>query len=118
MVINMAYEMFNYQPNPNDYYRDLMQSFIDAQWYDTSAKTPENGGALLEQAAIGSDEYNCIEAWIKPTVATTTRGLTDPADFNTLIFKSIDHTVVRGLIILAPYRSDAISKSLELLETP
>lgn len=94
----MAYKMFNYQPDPNDYYRDLMSAFIDAQWYDTSAKTPENGGALLEQAAIGSDEYNEIEAWIKPTVATTTRGLVDPLDFNTLIFKSIDHVVPRGLL--------------------
>lgn len=94
----MAYEIFNYQSDPNDYYRDLMQSFIDAQWYDTSAKTPENGGQLFEQAAIGSSEYNEIEAWIKPTVATTTRGFTDPTDFNTLIFKSIDHTVPRGLL--------------------
>lgn len=94
----MAYEMFNYQPDPNDYYRDLTQEFIDSQWYDTSAKTPENGGQLLEQAAIGSDEYNCIEAWVKPTVATTTRGLVDPIDFNTLIFRSIDHVVPRGLM--------------------
>ena len=94
----MAYEMFQYQPNPNDYYRDLTQSFIDEQWYNTSAKTPENGGELLEQAAIGSDEYNCIEAWIKPTVATTSTGMKDPLDFNTLIFKSIDHIVPRGLL--------------------
>lgn len=94
----MAYEMFQYQPNPNDYYRDLTQEYICAQWDNTSAKTPENGGELLEQVAIGSNEYKCIEAWIKPTVATTTRGLVDPRDFNTLVFKSINHTVPRGLL--------------------
>lgn len=99
----MAYEMFNYQPDPNDYYRDLMQEFINAQWYDTSAKTPKNGGALLEQASIGSDEYNEIEAWIKPTVATTSTGLKDSRDFLQLIFKSIDHIVGRGRM----YRFDS-----------
>lgn len=93
----MAYDLFNYQADPNDYYRDLMSAFIDEQWTNTSAKTPENGGQLLEQASIGSDEYCCIEAWIKPTVATTSRGFTNPEDFNTLIFRSIDHTVPRGL---------------------
>lgn len=71
----MAYEMFQYQPNPNDYYRDLTQSFIDEQWYNTSAKTPENGGELLEQNEIGSNEYSCVQAWVAPTVATTSTGL-------------------------------------------
>lgn len=71
----MAYEMFQYQQSPNDYYRDLTQSFIDAQWYNTSAKTPENGGELLEQNEIGSNEYSCVQAWVAPTVATTSTGL-------------------------------------------
>ena len=94
----MAYDVFTAQADPNDYYRDLMQDFISAQWVDTSAKTPENGGVLLEQAAIGSDEYNEIEAWVKPTVATTSTGLKDTRDFLQLIFKSIDHIVDRGLM--------------------
>ena len=71
----MAYEMFQYQPNPNDYYRDLTQEYIDSQWDNTSAKTPENGGALLEQNGIGSNEYSCVQAWVAPTVATTSTGL-------------------------------------------
>ena len=99
----MAYEMFNYQLDPNGYYRDLTQEFINAQWYDTSAKTPENGGALLEQAAIGSDEYNEIEAWVKPTVATTSTGLKDTRDFLQFIFKDINHVVDRGRM----YRFDS-----------
>lgn len=71
----MAYEMFQYQSNPNDYYRDLTQEYICAQWDNTSAKTPENGGALLEQNGIGSTEYSCVQAWVVPTVASTSTGL-------------------------------------------
>lgn len=93
----MAYEMFQYQPSPNDYYRDLTQEYICAQWYNTSAKTPENGGELLEQNEIGSNEYSCVQAWVAPTVATTSTGQKDTIDFLQLIFKDIDHFVVRGL---------------------
>lgn len=71
----MAYEFMQYQAAPNDYYRALTQSFIDSQWTNSSARAPENGGKLLEQAAIGSSEYNEIEAWVKPTVASTSTGL-------------------------------------------
>lgn len=94
----MGYDTFKYQPAPNNYYRDLMQEFIYSQWDNTSAKTPENGGAILEQAAIGSDEYNEIEAWVKPTVASTTTGLKDGDDFLQFIFKDITHTAARGLL--------------------
>lgn len=69
------YDLLQYQESPNDYYRDLMQNFISSQWYNTSAKTPENGGELLEQNEIGSNEYSCVQAWIAPTVATTSTGL-------------------------------------------
>lgn len=93
----MAYEMFQYQPNPNNYYRDLTQEYINSQWDNTSAKTPENGGALLEQNGIGSNEYNPVEAWLAPTVATTSTGQKDTIDFLQLIFRDIDHFVVRGL---------------------
>ena len=94
----MGYDTFKYQPLPNDYYRDLIQEFISSQWDNTSAKTPENGGAILEQAAIGSSEYNVIEAWVKPTVASTTTGMKDSADFLQFIFKDITHTAPRGLL--------------------
>lgn len=93
----MVYDMFQYQPSPNDYYRDLTQSFIDAQWSNTSAKTPENGGGLLEQAEIGSTEYCCVQAWVAPTVATTSTGYKDTADFLQLIFRDINHLSIRGL---------------------
>ena len=69
------YDMLQHNPLPNDYYRDLMSAFISAQWDNTSAKTPENGGELLEQNGIGSNEYSCVQAWVAPTVATTSTGL-------------------------------------------
>lgn len=78
----MPYNFFNavndsiMNPTPNDLYRANAQEFINEQWDNTSAKTPENGGKILEQAAIGSNDYNEIEAWVRPTVAETSTGLT------------------------------------------
>ena len=82
---------------PNDYYRELAQSFIDQSWDNTAAKTPENGGEIKEQATIGSDEYNVIEAWVKTTVGDVTTGLRDSGDFIKIYFRDIAHTVPRGL---------------------
>lgn len=82
---------------PNDYYRDLAQSFIDQSWNNTAAKTPENGGEIKEQVDIGSDEYNVIEAWVKTTVGDVTSGLRDSGDFLKIYFRDINHTVKRGL---------------------
>ena len=76
---------FNYAAygdvKPNDYYNDLAQAFIDEQWMNTAAKTPENGGAIYEQADIGSAEYNEIEACVKTTVWYVTTGLKNSRDF-------------------------------------
>lgn len=82
---------------PNDYYRDLAQSFIDQSWNNTAAKTPENGGEIKEQVDIGSNEYNVIEAWVKTTVGDVTSGLRDSGDFLKIYFRDINHTVKRGL---------------------
>lgn len=82
---------------PNDFYRANQQAFQDEEWTNTSAKTPENGGEILEQQGIGSAEYRAIEAWVKPTVADTSTGLKDTKDFMKLIFRSIDKTSERGL---------------------
>lgn len=84
--------------SPNDYYRDLAQAFINASWTNSAAKTPENGGPIYEQAAIGSDTYNCIEAWVKTTVGDITSGLRDSGDFIKIYFRDIEHTVPRGLM--------------------
>jgi hypothetical protein len=82
---------------PNDYYRDLAQSFIDQSWTNTAAKTPENGGEIKEQAGIGSDEYKIIDAWIKTTVGDVTTGMRDSGDFLKIYFRDIGHIVARGL---------------------
>lgn len=86
-----------YTATPNNQYRDLMQAFIDDQWDNTSALSPENGGALLEQWDIGSEDFCPIEAWIDTTVDDVTSGARDARDFLKLIFKDIYHRVPRGL---------------------
>ena len=82
---------------PNDYYRDLAQSFINQSWTNNVAKTPENGGEIKEQAGIGSDEYKIIDAWVKTTVGDVTIGMRDSGDFLKIYFRDIDHEVFRGL---------------------
>lgn len=83
---------------PNDYYRDLAQAFIDASWTNNAAKTPENGDSdIYEQSAIGSSEFNKIEAWVKNTVGDVTTGMRDSADYLKIYFRDIGHTVPRGL---------------------
>ncbi len=82
---------------PNDYYRDLAQSFINQSWDNTAAKTPENGGEIKEQAEIGSDEYKIIDAWVKTTVGDVTSGMRDSGDFIKIYFRDINHIVARGL---------------------
>lgn len=82
---------------PNDYYEELAQAFIDEQWDNTAAKTPENGGAIMEQDGIGKSTYHEIEAWIKASVGDVTSGLRDSHDFLRIFFRDIKHRVVRGL---------------------
>ena len=60
---------------PNDYYDELAQAFIDASWDNSAAKTPENGGAIFEQAHIGCDDFCPVEAWVKTSVGDVTSGL-------------------------------------------
>lgn len=81
---------------PNDYYDELAQAFINEQWDNGAAKTPENGGEILEQVAIGEDKFCCVEAWVKSTVGDVTSGLKDSRDFCKLYFRDIKHTCVRG----------------------
>lgn len=91
----IAYDADYSPPNqlPEDMYRDLQQNYITDQWDNTSALI-----TVEEQSEIGSDVYNEIEVWITPTVGDTSTGLKDTFDFNKLIFESIDHRTVRGLM--------------------
>lgn len=81
---------------PHDYYEELAQAFIDESWSNTAAKTPENGGEIFEQSAIGSDKYKCIEAWVKTAVSDVTSGLKDSRDFLRMYFREIHHLCKRG----------------------
>ena len=94
----MAIKYNNYtNQTPNDYYEELAQAFVNQQWDNTVAKTPENGGDIFEQNEIGSKDYHKIEAWVKTTVGDITSGLRNSGDFIKIYFKDIKHTVLRGL---------------------
>lgn len=82
--------------SPNEYYNELAQAFVDASWENAAAKTPENGGEILEQDAIGVDKFHCIEAWVKNTVGDVISGSRDSRDYIKLYFRDINHTCVRG----------------------
>ena len=82
---------------PNDHYRELQQAVQDAQWDNTSTKTPENEGTVLEQDGIGLPTYHEVEAWVKPATEATVTAQRNSGDFIQLIFRSIDHETVRGL---------------------
>lgn len=81
------------QQRPNEMYRDLQQEFVNLQWDNTSTLL-----TIEEQDSIGSCLYKEIEVWIDSIVADTTTGLKDSRDFCKLIFKDINHRVVRGLM--------------------
>ena len=70
----------SFTESPHDMYCDLAQAFIDEAWDNSAAKTPENGGRILEQLGIGSNDYGCIEAWVKTTVGDVTSGQKDQRD--------------------------------------
>lgn len=82
--------------SPHEMYTELAQAFLDEEWENGAAKTPENGGRILEQQGIGSEEYKCIEAWVKNTVGDVTSGTKDSRDFMKLFFRDIKHTCIRG----------------------
>ena len=83
--------------SPNDHYRNLTQAFQDEQWDNTSTKTPEKDGVILEQDGIGLPTYHCVEAWVKPATEATVTAQRNSGDFIQLIFRSIDYKTVRGL---------------------
>ena len=82
----------------HEQYQELMQAFIDNEWENTSAKTPENGGEVLEQTDIGSTEYEKIEVWINPVVGDTSTGLKQSLDFQKFLFRNVEHRTTIGLM--------------------
>ena len=93
---------------PNDYYNELAQAFIDEQWDNGAAKTPENGGEILEQVAIGEDKFRCVEAWVKSTVGDVTTGNKDSRDFCKLYFRDANGTteITPAQTVLTPVLED------------
>lgn len=82
---------------PNDHYRELQQAVQDAQWENTSAKTPEKDGKVLEQDGIGLSTYHEVEAWVYPATEASVTAQRNSGDFIHFVFKDIDHQITRGM---------------------
>lgn len=77
---------------PDEYYREMQQSFYDSQW-DNSSAVKE----IEEQDFIGSKTFHKIEAWINKVIGTTTTFAKNGEDYRQLIFKNIDKKNIRGI---------------------
>lgn len=82
---------------PNDHYRELQQAVQDAQWENTSAKTPEKDGKVLEQDGIGLSTYHEVEAWVYPATEASVTAQRNSGDFIHFVFKDINHQITRGM---------------------
>ena len=82
---------------PNDHYRELQQAVQDAQWDNTSTKTPENEGIVLEQDGIGLPTYHEVEPWVYPATEASVTAQRNSGDFLHFAFRDINHKIVRGM---------------------
>ena len=80
---------------PNDMYCSLNQAFIEQQWDNTTARQ-----CIYEQDMDGEwfkdFTFHKIEAWLNYVVGETSTGAKEGRDFVQLIFKCLDHPLVRG----------------------
>lgn len=80
---------------PNDYYRELQQSFIDEQWDNTSAKRAIYQQKLDYQGNFTDECFEKIEAWTNGVVGQGT-SMRNGHDFVQLAFRDIDYHTVQG----------------------
>lgn len=77
---------------PNDYYRDLQQAFIDDQWENTSTIY-----TVEEQDGFGLATYHEVEVWMNKVIGQTTTFAKNGEDYRQLLFRDINKENVRGL---------------------
>ncbi len=78
--------------SPRDEYLGLMQASIDSQW-DMSTQRYK----ILEQNAIGSDEYTLTDISVDIAIELST-GTKKSDDFKTFAYKDIEKDIVLGLM--------------------
>lgn len=76
---------------PNQYYREMLQAHINYNWDNTSAKVTVN-----EEVSLGSFTFEPLEVWMDYVVGMTSTGVKNGDDFRKLLFKDIDHPIIRG----------------------
>jgi len=77
---------------PYDYYKSQQQALINAYWDNTTTLT-----TVQEQVDINTWEFSDLEVRLNHVIEEGSTSLKNGDDFRELIFKSLDHSVMRGL---------------------
>lgn len=83
---------------PNNFYRELEQAFIDAQWENTTSllTIQEQDVVLLQEDYYQNFTFEPIEVWVNTVVGQTSTGSKTGRDFLRLIFRDINHPKYEG----------------------
>ena len=84
--------------NPDSWYRNLEQAFIDANWDNTtSLRTIKEQDIQINQYDYYEYfTFSDIEAWLATVVGQTSTGSKTGRDFIKLIFRDINHIKLEG----------------------
>lgn len=101
----LGFEMFELSANngmtpasPNDWYRNIEQAFITAQWENTTSLTniQEQNVNLNQDDYFENFEFTPIEVWVNTVVGQSSTGSKTGYDFIQIIFQNIDHLKIEG----------------------
>ena len=84
---------------PDNWYREIEQAFINAQWDNTTTlkDTVQEQIINLNQDDYFEDfEFEQIEAWVNSIVGQSSTGSKTGRDFLQLIFQDITHPILEG----------------------
>lgn len=80
---------------PNNYYRELNQAFVDDQWDNTVAvRTVQEQDIFNDN--LDSFTFHNIEVWIDYVVGESSTGRKTSEDFASLIFRDLNYEMVKG----------------------
>lgn len=84
--------------NPNSWYRNLEQAFIDANWDNTtSLRTIQEQDIQINQFDYyESFTFTPVDVWLATVVGQTSTGSKTGRDFLKIIFQNIDHIKLEG----------------------
>ena len=77
---------------PYDYYKNLEQAMINAQWSNTTTLY-----TIQEQSAINTWTFNDLQVRLNHLVAESTMSRKNGDDFRAINFQDLDHVIMKGL---------------------